>query len=279
MTMGNLIQLCTEASRKDEPFTKGSWPAAGMGYVFVTDGGRLLVIDGGETEGDAEMLVSLLEKKYGAHPVVDLWILTHSHLDHYGALEIIAKTPSLRERLTVSRLCACTDIPVSFPESDQARIAAIPGLLGCELVTPHAGDVLTVDDLTVRILYTWENDPKLADAKSFNRLSLIFTVTGVAHRAMFVGDSTPTGPTVVRDSTDPALLKSDFLQLAHHGLDGGNIGFYRLVDPITVLIPCSLGGAKFIKAPETGCNYNNRYIQERALNVICACMGSIEMEF
>ena len=76
--MGNLIQLCTEASRKDEPFTKGSWPAAGMGYVFVTDGGRLLVIDGGETEGDAEALVSLLERKFGGHPVVDLWILTHA---------------------------------------------------------------------------------------------------------------------------------------------------------------------------------------------------------
>lgn len=277
--MGNLIQLCTEASRKDEPFIKGSWPAAGMGYVFVTDRGKLLVIDGGETEGDAEALVSLLERKSGGHPVVELWILTHAHSDHYGALEAIARTPALRERLTVSTLCACTDIPVPFPVRDQARIAAIPELLGCKQVTPHAGDVLAVDDLEIRILYTWENDPKLEDAKSFNRLSLIFTVTGPAHRAMFVGDSTPIGPTVVRDSAEPALLKSDFLQLAHHGLDGGNIEFYRLVDPTTVLIPCSLGGAKFIKAPETGCNYFNRYIQERALSVVCACMGNTEMEF
>ena len=277
--MGNLIQLCTEASRKDEPFTKGSWPAAGMGYVFVTDGGRLLVIDGGETERDAETLVSLLEEKSDGHPTVDLWINSHAHGDHYGALEIVAKTPALRERLTVSKICACTDIPVSFPENDQARIAAIPGLLGCTQVTPHAGDVLTVDNLEIRMLYTWENDPKLADVTSFNRLSLIFTVTGPAHRMMVIGDSTSTGPSVVRDRTDPTLLKSDFLQLAHHGLDGGNIGFYRLVDPITVLIPCSLGGAKFIKAPETGCNYNNRYIQERALNVICACMGNTETEF
>ena len=46
-----------------------------------------------------------------------------------------------------------------------------------------------------------------------------------------------------------------------------------------MLIPCSLGGAKFIKAPETGCNYFNRYIQERALSVVCACMGNTEMEF
>lgn len=277
--MGTLIQLCTEASRKDECFTKGVWPAAGMGYVFVTDSGRLLVIDGGETERDAETLVSLLEEKSDGHPTVDLWIISHAHGDHYGALEIVAKTPALRERLTVSKICACTDIPVSFPENDQARIAAIPGLLGCTQVTPHAGDVLTVDNLEIRMLYTWENDPKLADVTSFNRLSLIFTVTGPAHRMMVVGDSTSTGPSVVRDRTDPTLLKSDFLQLAHHGLDGGNIGFYRLVDPITVLIPCSLGGAKFIKAPETGCNYNNRYIQERALNVICACMGNTETEF
>ncbi len=277
--MGTLIQLCTEASRKDECFTKGVWPAAGMGYVFVTDSGRLLVIDGGETERDAETLVSLLEEKSDGHPTVDLWIISHAHGDHYGALEIVAKTPALRERLTVSKICACTDIPVSFPENDQARIAAIPGLLGCTQVTPHAGDVLTVDNLEIRMLYTWEDDPKLADVTSFNRLSLIFTVTGPEHRMMVIGDSTSTGPSVVRDRTDPTLLKSDFLQLAHHGLDGGNIGFYRLVDPITVLIPCSLGGAKFIKAPETGCNYNNRYIQERALNVICACMGSTEMEF
>ena len=277
--MGTLIQLCTEASRKDECFTKGVWPAAGMGYVFVTDSGRLLVIDGGETERDAETLVSLLEEKSDGHPTVDLWMISHAHGDHYGALETVAKTPALRERLTVSKICACTDIPVSFPENDQARIAAIPGLLGCTQVTPHAGDVLTVDNLEIRMLYTWEDDPKLADVTSFNRLSLIFTVTGPEHRMMVIGDSTSTGPSVVRDRTDPTLLKSDFLQLAHHGLDGGNIGFYRMVAPTTVLIPCSLGGAKFIKAPETGCNYNNRYIQECALNVICACMGSIEMEF
>ena len=55
--------------------------------------------------------------------------------------------------------------------------------------------------------------------------------------------------------------------------------FYRAVAPQTVLIPCSLGGAKFIKAPETACNYNNRYMQDRALSVICACMGQVTMEF
>lgn len=278
--MGTLIQLCTEASRRDDCFTKGFWPAAGMGYVFVTGNGRFLVIDGGETAEDAEQLLSLLELKSGGKkPTVDLWILTHAHLDHYGALRIIAHTPALSARLTVARLCCCTDIPVSFAESDQANLAELPALLGCELTEPHTNDVLTVDDLEIRILYTWEDDPDLERVNSFNRLSLIFTVSNVAHRAMFVGDSTSTGPGIVRKRATPELLKSDFLQLAHHGLDGGDIVFYRMVAPTVVGIPCSLGGAKFIKAPETACNYNNRYIQERALSVICACMGTVETEF
>ena len=62
-------------------------------------------------------------------------------------------------------------------------------------------------------------------------------------------------------------------------IDGGDMEFYRAIAPQTVLIPCSLGGAKFIKAPETACNYNNRYMQDRALSVICACMGQVTMEF
>lgn len=278
--MGTLTQLCTEASRRDECFTKGFWPSAGMGYVFSSDDGGLLVIDGGETEKDAEALVSLLERLAGGKkPEVGLWLITHSHRDHYGALRNIAHSPALSARVRVRRLCCCTDIPVSFPEYDQEQVKELPTLLGCERIVPHAGDVLDSGDLTVRILYTWENDPELSAAKSFNRLSMIFTVANSSHRAMFVGDSTPVGPSFVRKNVPPEQLRSDFLQLAHHGLDGGDMEFYRAVAPQTVLIPCSLGGAKFIKAPETACNYNNRYMQDRALSVICACMGQVTMEF
>lgn len=251
-----------------------------MGYVFVTPGGRFLVVDGGETAGDAEALLALLEERSGGKkPEVALWVITHAHGDHYGAVNRISQSPELRERVKVDRMCFTADIPVSFTEGDQAQLNEIPGRFGCPLTTPQAGDVLTADNLEIRILYTWRDDPALEEANSFNRLSLIFTVTSPEHRIMFIGDSTGVGPRVVRDRTAPELLKSDFLQLAHHGLDGGNIGFYNMVAPTVVLIPCSLGGAKFIKAPETGCNYNNRYIQERALSVICACMGPVTMEF
>lgn len=278
--MGSLIQFCTEASRKDEAFDKGVWPAAGMGYVFVTANGKLLVIDGGQTEKDANDLIALLEKHSGNRPpVVDLWIITHAHEDHYGALNIIAHSPELLKKVTVRKLCFRADAPVTFHQHDQERISALPALLGCEVNFPRRGDVIRLDDLEIRMLYTWEEDPKIEDVKTFNRLSLIFTVTNAEHKAMFIGDSSGTGPSFVRKNESAETLKSDFLQLAHHGLDGGDIGFYRMVAPTTVLIPCSLGGAKYIKAPETPCNYHNRYIQERALNVICASVGTVELDF
>ena len=55
--MEKLIQYCTKASLYDGKFggTAG-WPAAGMGYILVSECNRLTVIDGGHGE-DAEALV------------------------------------------------------------------------------------------------------------------------------------------------------------------------------------------------------------------------------
>lgn len=276
--MAKLIQLCTEASRRDEDFSR-VWPAAGMGYIFVGNSGKLIVVDGGESRQDAEQLLAHLERLSGGNrPTVDLWIISHAHLDHYGALEILSKDESLRERVTVKQMCFSQQIPVTFDPDDDRRLSEIPARLGCENTVPHAGDVLAVDDLTVKILFTWENYERLESAHTFNQLSLIFIVTCGTRRMMLVGDSSSTGPRWVRTHYSAEELKSDHLQLAHHGLDGGEVLFYKTVAPSVVWIPCSLGGAKFIKMPETVCNAHNRYIQDRALSVVCACMGTVEAE-
>lgn len=89
--MEKLIQYCTKASLYDGPFDSVvGWAAAGMGYLFKTANGHLVVVDGGNCE-DAEAFVSLLEMNAStALPEIDLWIITHPHGDHYGALLEIA---------------------------------------------------------------------------------------------------------------------------------------------------------------------------------------------
>ena len=74
--MAKLIQYRTHASLYDGAFdaTVG-WAAAGMGYLIVTDGGRLIVIDGGFAE-DVDDLLALMTKYTGeAVPTVALWII------------------------------------------------------------------------------------------------------------------------------------------------------------------------------------------------------------
>ena len=52
--MAKLIQYSTRASQYSGAFdSEVGWAAAGMGYLIVTDGGRLIMIDGGYYAGNS----------------------------------------------------------------------------------------------------------------------------------------------------------------------------------------------------------------------------------
>ena len=64
--MEKLIQYCTNASLYDGEFGGSfGWPAAGMGYIIVSENGKLIVIDGGYGD-DAENILSLLSENSNA---------------------------------------------------------------------------------------------------------------------------------------------------------------------------------------------------------------------
>jgi glyoxylase-like metal-dependent hydrolase (beta-lactamase superfamily II) len=103
--MDKLIQYRTHASLYDGAFDSTvGWSAAGMGYVLVTENKKLVVIDGGFGE-DAENIISLLkENSKEVIPKVDLWIITHPHIDHYGAIREIANNEKYREQIKVEKI-------------------------------------------------------------------------------------------------------------------------------------------------------------------------------
>ena len=277
--MGKLIQYCTEASKKDGDFSK-VWPAAGMGYVIETEHKHYILIDGGDCKQDAEQMFDLLEDLAPAKPHVDLWIITHPHGDHTNAIKAYAEDPALRARADVDAVCfsAPDDVPFGGEVQTLHRVVET---LGCREITPAAGDVIDVDGTVIRFYFTWKDHTHFDRVTTFNDLSLIFSVTGRHKRAMFIGDSCSEGPRFVYKSfaEHPEELKCDVLQVAHHGLDGGDIPFYKAVDAQIVLVPTSLGGGKFERMPETICNAKNMYAQNRAFTVIQAFTGTIGIEF
>lgn len=238
-----LVQLCTSHSEFDGEW---KWQAAGMSYIIRTEKNRFLVVDGGEDQEDALRLVKKMQELSGEEcPTVALWIITHPHLDHFGALVHLSDPQENPTRPKIEQLCyQLPDEPV-LPrtglryEWEDSQIRLLTERLGAPVLVPHTNDVLSFDDITVRFLFTPEDCLDLI--KDVNELSLIFQVKGKNKSVMFTGDAyeRTTRPTAYRFWDE---LKSDYCQLAHHGLNGGSAEFYARVDAPNILIPISVAG-------------------------------------
>lgn len=239
--MAKLYQYCTLASRYDGAFGgPAGWPAAGMGYVIVTEGGQLIVIDGGHAEDAAGLHRFLRELSGQDTPTVSLWLLTHPHGDHIGALMAMPNTyPMHVERVVY-------DFPADYSASSAQAAAQMQQLctaMGATVTKPKPDQHICIDGIDLHLLYTPAMGalPGHKNA-NVNFLSLILQIKGSRKTAMITGDAYFPSLQVVLERYG-AALRSDILQFPHHGLcDSGHPGFYRTVAADTVLIPISVAG-------------------------------------
>ncbi len=279
--MEKLIQYTTKASAYDGAFdSKVGWAAAGMGYLLRTENGHLIVIDGGHPE-DAEAFLELLEANADGKPVVDLWIITHPHGDHYGALLEICNREELAARVEVKTLVY--HFPEEFRDAHGNGIGyvfphfeKILAVTGAEAVIPKVDEIMETDGMRLHFLYTPTDCSILNNP---NQLSLIFTVQGNGKKIMFTGDAYHRNMQIVVWRY-PNRLKCDILQLPHHGLcDTGNLEFYKKVDAKTVLIPISRAGDRTMRSDMYGDAPSvNRFAEDNADTVYKAFEGTVEIE-
>ena len=288
--MEKLIQYRTNASLYDGAFDSVvGWSAAGMGYVIISEGGKLIVIDGGFGD-DAENILELLRRYGGSEiPRVDLWIITHPHFDHYGALRELALNEGLRARLTVDRIIYW--FPLEFlGKGGKEQVLKAPSEHLCEIVSafsaaahrPARDERITVDGIDIDFLYVPDDCSILnTGGGNANLCSLIFTVKGKHKRVMFTGDAygRTMQMTVWRYK---GSLKCDVLQMPHHGLcDAHNIDFYREVNAETLLIPISVAGNRAMHsdlyADREGRSHN-LWAENNAQRVYNAFDGTVEIE-
>jgi glyoxylase-like metal-dependent hydrolase (beta-lactamase superfamily II) len=248
--MGKFIQYCTGASLYDGTFDSSGWPAAGMGYIIVTESGRLIVVDGG-FGSDAEALLALMEEQSGGKkPEAALWIITHPHMDHYGAIQAIGRNPALADRVRIGKIVY--RFPMEFadkagnpgmleqPERDLAEICAATG---AEAHCPERDELLDVDGMIVRFLYVPDDCSILNTAGgNANCCSLIFTVQGKEKTALITGDAYARSMQITAWRY-AGQLKCDIMQMPHHALcDAYCQDFLRFADPKTLLMPISRAG-------------------------------------
>ena len=286
--MTKFIQYMTHASLYNGPFDNTGWAAAGMGNIIVTENGRLIAIDGGLPD-DAEDFVELLEAQTsGKTPEIDYWIITHPHLDHYGAMKEISEDSKLKNRIKVKKLVYW--FPEDFCDGngqenslakENHELLQVRELLDAEYHLPKRNEILALDETELEFLYVPDDCSILNTAGgNSNYCSLIFTVKGKNKKAMITGDAY--GRTMKLTAWRYAdKLKCDILQMPHHALcDSFCVDFYRYTDPQVVLMPISVAGYRAMHSKlyerSEGC-IANLCVEARADTVYKAFEGTVEL--
>ena len=265
-------------------FTQMPLKGGGMSYVARLADGRFVLVDGGEyNEEDCLQLYKFLkENSPRAIPTVALWIFTHSHSDHIGlATRFIV---DYKDKVSVQAF------GYQFPDSDKISVSmeSVEGMKKdinilerniqssypkATIYTLHTGQSYYFSEAEIEILWTMD-DTYPATYSSFNDLSvaLRFKFTG-GKSVLLLGDCMHEACRRIAH-TYGDYLKSDILQVTHHGLIGGDKELYELIDPEICFWATSR--ERFLGLTpnqryqwclgEGGCDYN-KYLRDESIRI------------
>ena len=209
----------------------------GMGYFITLEDGRYVIIDGGYTY-DADNLYQYLKDNNKRTDGIRIaaWFLTHSHGDHYGCIEKFAPTHGMD--VTLEYLIANPD-SVSRNKSasgysgflaNQIKSSVIPYFGGSpKFVKAHTGQFFTFGNVVFEVMYSHENlYPTMISNQ--NEASTVLRMRANGKSVLFTADTEYDSVTTMMNMYGSAL-KSDILQINHHGYSGGSKEFFDLVNP------------------------------------------------
>ena len=205
-----------------------------MSYVVRTAGGKVIVIDGG-TAGDAAYLKKFLVDQGG---VVEAWFVSHSHSDHVGALpKILAHPEPLKIKTFYAALPDEAWVAAHASKEELHTFQAFRKALRAanRTVTELKLDQdFRIDGVRIEVLGV--PNPKI-HPNAINNSSLAWRFSDADKSVLFLGDLGVQGGAKLLKRAPAARLKSDYVQMAHHGQHGVSEAFYKAVAPSYCLWP------------------------------------------
>lgn len=209
-----------------------------LSAIIQTSQGNLIVVDGG-LGADGDYLKNQILAR-GGH--VSAWLITHPHGDHVGALYKILQDEAAGNPSGIT----IDGIYYSFADRDwyslhdkdevtmaHSIIGTLEGLPESMLHTVSKGQTIQVDDATILVM----NDRYELGSDKGNNAGIVYKVYVNGKSILFLGDLAEEGGNRLLADVGAELLKSDIVQMAHHGQNGVGEAVYKAIDPEICLWP------------------------------------------
>ena len=227
----------------------------GMEYIIRLTDGSFVIIDGGmgdpdHVDSDKLMDILLSQKpEDSGKPVIAAWIFTHLHGDHIGVFNCFSLDH--HDDVVIERLY------FNFPREEETSASDSPYMLddsiyrytqfkknlndfysAVPVVKLHSGSRFAVRNAVFEVLYAYDDlYPKTILDGGMNESSLLLKMTVGGQTVLWTGDLAYNAMDLVLSEYETAL-KSDIVQMPHHGLNE-TAAFYSAVDPSYAMLPVS----------------------------------------
>lgn len=204
-----------------------------MGYVLKTKNNKVIVIDGG-TIDDTDNLINKIKEKGGK---VDAWFLSHLHDDHIGAFSKIVNN----EQIQIEKIyCSFNDYSW-YEQNEPARAEfskQILEILKQDNVKEKVEEVslnqnINIDGIKIEILGI--KNPEIIE-NAGNEQSMVVKFDTGKTTFLVLGDTGAKSSEKLLN-TQKEKLKSDIVQMAHHGQDGATKELYEQIAPKICMWP------------------------------------------
>lgn len=236
ITSNTSAAISTGANGVGELWMLGSATGAqNLSIVIKSPNGKLIVVDGG-WEADADKLSSLILQQGGK---VDAWLITHPHEDHVGALCAILNDTA--RKIKIDKIYCSLATPDWYREVSPTGAGIADQLLNAFTKLPVGtvtnnigrGTEINIDDVNIRVL----NNRGVYTYNGVNNSSLVYKIRVSGQSILILGDLAYDGGKDLIKTCTAAELKSDIVQMAHHGQQGVDQDTYALIAPTTCLWP------------------------------------------
>jgi beta-lactamase superfamily II metal-dependent hydrolase len=205
-------------------------------YVIQTVRGKVIVIDGGFAE-DASYLKGFLGALGNK---VDMWFISHQHGDHINAVTSILNNSG---DLKINKIYGSMLDEHWIKDNEHGSLKTITDFNEAlqeaqkQVTELTLGQIIEIDGMTFEILGV--KNPEIT-CNGINNSSIVMRVCDAQKSVLFTGDLGVEGGQKLMNGTYRSRLKSDYVQMAHHGQSGVDEDFYKTVSPKYCIWPTPL---------------------------------------